>query len=83
MYRQRSSIIHEGRQKRENMMNLPPPNFQWNGNVQRQKAQPVILWNQGWRSEFKSTSKNTDVFKNTFQREIWGWRWGGGISLMT
>lgn len=34
MYRQRSSIIHEGRQKRENTMNLPPPTT-FNGTVIR------------------------------------------------
>lgn len=34
MYRQRSSIIHEGRQKQESMMNLPPPPT-FNGMVMR------------------------------------------------
>lgn len=45
-----------------------PLNFQWNVNVQRQKAKGVVHWNQRLRSEVKTTRLNADICLHVFQR---------------
>lgn len=46
----------------------PTPNFQWNVNVQRQKAKGVEHWNRRLRSEVKTTRLNADICLHAFQR---------------